>query len=432
MSNTALAYYNVESSASILNSPHRVRSRERRRGHTVNRAGLGLSLRSFTLRLLASTFVILLAGVAQAQRPAAATHIVQPGESLSKIAEAHGVSLTDLRSLNNIWTSIIHTGHVLEIPAGGSPPAVREALPEPAPRAQTAVNPLTPVQSSAGNQNPSFHIVQRGETLYRIARRYNMTVGSLMSVNGITDPTRIHAGNQLRLRQSPASAPPAAPTRDESQAPAPAQQSAPAPAPAPVHHGDRQQYIVKRGEFLTQLGIDLDTSWIALAKLNNLADPNNLHVGATLLIPKREDVERYDPEYAAWKWFDMIGNQPGPVVGVGREIVIVLGTQSTYAYENGILQKAVRVSTGKKATPTIQGDHEIWLKRRSQTMSGPGYSLDNVEWVMYFYRDYAIHGTWWHMNFGQPMSHGCVNLTNADAQWFFNFASIGTPVHVRV
>ncbi len=358
------------------------------------------------------------------------THTVRRGESLSKIAAAYGVSLTDLQALNNVWASIIHTGLELKIPAGGSSSAARDVSPRPAAPAQTAA------QNAPASQTPSRHTVQRGETLFRIATRYGMSVASLMSINGITDPTRIHAGNQLRLSQPAASAPPPSANPAERSAPAPAaeaQAAAPQPpAPAPVHQGDREHYIVKRGDFLTQLGIDLDTSWIALAKLNNLENPNNLHVGTTLLIPKREDVERYDPEYAAWKWFDMIGNQPGARVGVGREIVIVLGTQSTYAYENGILQKAVRVSTGKRATPTIQGDHKVWLKRRSQTMSGPGYSLDNVEWVMYFYLDYAIHGTWWHMNFGQPMSHGCVNLTNADAEWFFNFADIGTPVHVRV
>ena len=63
-------------------------------------------------------------------------------------------------------------------------------------------------------------------------------------------------------------------------------------------------------------------------------------------------------------------------------------------------------------------------------MTGPDYDLDNVEWVMYFFAGYAFHGTWWHNNFGTPMSAGCVNMTNADARWFYEFADIGTPVHV--
>ncbi|NOG50025.1 MAG: L,D-transpeptidase [Chloroflexi bacterium] len=47
------------------------------------------------------------------------------------------------------------------------------------------------------------------------------------------------------------------------------------------------------------------------------------------------------------------------------------------------------------------------------------------------YSGYALHGTYWHNNFGQPMSHGCVNLTNADAYWLYNWATLGTPVHVK-
>lgn len=421
MSNTTLAYHKVKSPASILGSPYPIRHCNQPPDSLASRARSSLLSPATMARLLITALIILLAGVAQAQRPAAAIHIVLPGETLGLIAQRYGVNMTDLAAQNSISDiNIVHTWQELSIPGLSAESSA------------TVAPAIAPPQSAPAGQ-AHIHVVQRGETLFRIALRYGISVDSLMSVNGITDATRIHAGNQLRISQLAASAPPAAAQVASNPPPAPpaAQAAAPAPDPAPVHQGDREQYIVRRGDFLTQLAIDLNTSWIALAKLNNLADPNNLHVGTTLLIPKREDEELYDPEYAAWKWFDMIANQPGARVGVGREIVIVLGTQSAYAYENGVLQKAARVSSGKKATPTIQGDHEIWLKRRSQTMSGPGYSLDNVEWVMYFYRDYAIHGTWWHMNFGQPMSHGCVNLTNADAQWFFNFASIGTPVHVR-
>ena len=360
------------------------------------------------------------------------THKVQSGEALGTIARDYGVSLVDLQSLNGLWTSIIYVGQKLDIPAGGKPPKVENKPPEPPPPVETSVS-STPVRDPAPAPEATTHTVQAGETLFRIAKRYGVSLDALIRANGIADVTRIHSGLVLRLNDLANSAPQAASQPAPGSPPAPGQAAAqpPAPAPAPVHHGDRERYIVRRGDFLTQLGIDLNTSWIALARLNQIADPNRLNVGSTLLIPKREDVELYDPKYAAWKYFDMIAHQPGPRVGAGREIVIVLGTQSAYAYENGVLQKAARVSAGKRATPTIKGDHKIWLKRRSQTMSGPGYSLDNVEWVMYFYKDYAIHGAWWHMNFGTPMSHGCVNLTNEDAQWFYNFASIGTPVYVR-
>ena len=50
---------------------------------------------------------------------------------------------------------------------------------------------------------------------------------------------------------------------------------------------------------------------------------------------------------------------------------------------------------------------------------------------MYFYKGYGLHGTYWHNNFGTPMSHGCVNLATGDAGWLFSWASVGTVVNVH-
>ena len=89
------------------------------------------------------------------------------------------------------------------------------------------------------------------------------------------------------------------------------------------------------------------------------------------------------------------------------------------------------VSTGVPRTPTVIGRFAIRYKLPRQHMRGPGYSLPNVPWVMYFYRNYAIHGTYWHNAFGRPMSHGCVNMRVRDARWLYYWAPVGTPVVVR-
>jgi lipoprotein-anchoring transpeptidase ErfK/SrfK len=89
------------------------------------------------------------------------------------------------------------------------------------------------------------------------------------------------------------------------------------------------------------------------------------------------------------------------------------------------------VSTGVSRTPTVVGEFRIWVKVTIQAMSGPGYYLPNVPWVMYFYEDYGIHGTYWHDNFGTPMSAGCVNMTIDDAKTMFEFAEVGTIVKVH-
>ena len=124
--------------------------------------------------------------------------------------------------------------------------------------------------------------------------------------------------------------------------------------------------------------------------------------------------------------------EPSSATALGeKRIELDLSEQRLYAYEGETSVFGALVSTGVSSMPTPLGTHRIYLKIRSQTMSGPGYSLPNVEFVAYFYKSYALHGTYWHNNFGQPMSHGCVNLTNPDAKWIYAWAPKGTPVLVR-
>lgn len=120
-----------------------------------------------------------------------------------------------------------------------------------------------------------------------------------------------------------------------------------------------------------------------------------------------------------------------PGVGGERWIDVDLTQQMVYAYEGNTLMRSFVVSTGTWRTPTVTGQYRIYIKYRYKDMSGPGYYLKNVPYTMFFYKGYAIHGTYWHNNFGTPMSHGCVNLTISDAEWLYNFASVGTLVNVH-
>lgn len=124
--------------------------------------------------------------------------------------------------------------------------------------------------------------------------------------------------------------------------------------------------------------------------------------------------------------------QPKAVAGNGaRWIDINLSEQRLYAYEGDVVVNSFLASTGTWAHPTVTGTFKIWNKTRIQDMSGPGYYLPNVPYVMYFYKDYGIHGTYWHNNFGTPMSHGCVNLTIPDAEWLYYWAYEGMTVRVH-
>ncbi|MBI5621270.1 L,D-transpeptidase family protein [Candidatus Falkowbacteria bacterium] len=116
---------------------------------------------------------------------------------------------------------------------------------------------------------------------------------------------------------------------------------------------------------------------------------------------------------------------------LGRSLGIDVGTAQTLsAYENGFLIRSFLISSGLGALKTPLGDFSIWRKRPDVHMTGPGYDLPHVPWVSSFLGPYTIHGTYWHNNFGQPMSHGCINMYTPDAKWIYDWAGIGTPVEV--
>ncbi len=131
-----------------------------------------------------------------------------------------------------------------------------------------------------------------------------------------------------------------------------------------------------------------------------------------------------------------VANQPPaesyPAKGNGvRWIDVDLSQQMVYAYEGDVIVNSFVVSTGTAQTPTVTGKYKIWIKLKSTTMSGPGYYLTDVPYTMYFYKGYGLHGTYWHNNFGTPMSHGCVNLSIPDAEWLYYWAMEGTVVNVH-
>ena len=122
---------------------------------------------------------------------------------------------------------------------------------------------------------------------------------------------------------------------------------------------------------------------------------------------------------------------PEDLADEGRWVDVDLSEQRVTAYEGATAVKSFIVSTGTRAHPTVTGQFRIYVKYRATPMAGPGYYLPGVPYTMYFYQGYALHGTYWHNNFGTPMSHGCVNLATPDAEWLYGFASVGTLVNVH-
>lgn len=120
--------------------------------------------------------------------------------------------------------------------------------------------------------------------------------------------------------------------------------------------------------------------------------------------------------------------EPHPASASGEKWIDVdLTQQRLTAYQGDTPVYEAIVSTGLPNTPTVVGQFRIYWKLSATDMSGPSYYLRDVPFTMYFHGGYALHGTYWHSNFGQPMSHGCVNLRTEDAEWLFNWADPPLP-----
>jgi lipoprotein-anchoring transpeptidase ErfK/SrfK len=112
-------------------------------------------------------------------------------------------------------------------------------------------------------------------------------------------------------------------------------------------------------------------------------------------------------------------------------IEVNLTAQTLTAYEGKVLVRHTSISSGLPDTPTPPGLFHIYLKLRYDDMEGADYYLPKVPYVMYFYQAYALHGTYWHANFGQPASHGCVNIPTDHAAWLYEWAAVGTLVSIH-
>lgn len=133
-----------------------------------------------------------------------------------------------------------------------------------------------------------------------------------------------------------------------------------------------------------------------------------------------------------------------------RVIDVNLSSQTLTACRNGVQANQFLVSTGQLGKETAPGAFTIYERILSAEMKGGGvgpsapgyYDVKNVPYTQYFNGGDALHGAWWHNNFGHPMSHGCVNVStpthNAswphaapDAEYLWNFDNLGDAVIVH-
>lgn len=347
------------------------------------------------------------------------THRVRPGETLATIAARYGTTVSALVAYNGLRNpNVIYVGQPLRIPAA---------------------------KSSPSEQGARTHVVQRGEYLALIARRYGTTIWAIMRENDLTHPNTIYVGQRLRIPGPPSTTPTASPapnpTVTPTATPTPTAAVTTVASPTEAPHTETVQsqptptptatvHVVKRGEFLASIAQQYGVTVQDILAHNRLRNPNILYTGQKLVIPAsgpRPSPPQTKASASPSQSTSAAARAVNPPT-TGKWIDVNVTTQTLSAYEGDKLVFTTKVSTGLPRTPTVLGTFRIRTKLRAQTMAGPGYYLPNVPYVMYFYGGYAIHGTYWHNNFGRPMSHGCVNMRTSEAKWLYDWAPIGTIV----
>ncbi|MFN2292150.1 MAG: LysM peptidoglycan-binding domain-containing protein [Anaerolineae bacterium] len=160
-------------------------------------------------------------------------HVVRPGENLYRIALRYGTTVRAIAAANHISNpSLIYVGQRLVIPSGGT----------------------TPPPASC------TYVVRRGDTLYSIARRFGVSLATLIQLNHIANPSLIYVGQRLTI---------------------PGCGSVPPPPPAPIGFW----YTVRAGDTLYSIACRFGVSVWSIVAANHIANPNIIYVGQRLFVP---------------------------------------------------------------------------------------------------------------------------------------------------
>ncbi len=220
-----------------------------RYGVTVQRLLLLNGLKSANDLQAGSRLVVPGAGGTPARRAggggAGGNYTVQPGDTLSELAERYGVSVDRLLQLNGLKSaSDLQAGSKLVLPGGGGASTARRG---------------------GGGDGSASYTVKEGDTLSALAERYGVSVDRLIQLNGLKSADDLQAGSKLVVP-----GPKRPPAVAASQ------------AKAPTIAKGAKEYQVQPGETLSEISQSSGVSIERLIALNNLKDPNNLVIGTRL------------------------------------------------------------------------------------------------------------------------------------------------------
>lgn len=338
-------------------------------------------------RIFAGQRLVIPGAQGDAVRTQPGQHVVQPGENLYRISLRYGVSMEELAAANSLVNGDqVFVGQSLIIPVPGSVAAIP-------PQAATTIPP------------GGVHVVQAGETLFSISRRYGISVSSLTTVNHLVNPSAIYAGQRLVLPGGAAAS------------------GSPGYTPAT----SSTTHTVSAGETLFSIAQRYGTSGWVLAQANNIGNPSLLYSGQVLTIPSADALTQ--PPTAL----------PG-LTGVSKSIVVDISDQRAYVYENGQLIWTFVISSGMPGSETARGNFQIQNKIPNAYAST--WDLQMPYWLGFYWSGPLQNGfhalpimsngvKLWEGLLGSKASYGCIILSDQDARTLYEWADIGTPVTVR-
>ncbi len=347
------------------------------------------------------------------------TYVVRPGDRLADIAARYGVTMSGIVQANGLSNpDVIYPGQKLVIVVPGSANATTTVTP---PRGDTV------------------HVVQLGDTVDKIARRYGVSASAIVRANGITNADLIWVGQKLII---PGSGPAATPMPYASPAPTtspvpgatlapsatPAANATPLVTPAPAATATPQPtaaptiHVVQAGETLSGIAQRYGTTVAALVEANGLGSADLIRVGMRLLIVK--------------------GSGSAPVnTGRATRFEVSISQQRCWLYRGETVIAKWVCSTGRSGSGTRTGTFRI------QSKMPKAYGSTWDIWMPYWLGIYwagasenGIHGLPWNAKtgvqvwtgyVGTPITYGCVMLDNVNAKMLYDMAYIGMPVVIR-
>jgi len=305
---------------------------------------------------------------------------VRPDDNLGRIALRYGVGLSALLALNGLGSAAdtIRAGQELRLPATADDLAVTDP--------------------------DRVYVVQRGESLGRIAQAHGVTVQELMAVNRISHLDTIQPGQELVIP-------------GEIRA---GQAGAIGPARAGFYY-----HNVQPGETMSQLAHIYNATPQAIVRYNGLPDEQTIYAGLEVRIPYGPPIlERLRPRTPQ----------------SGTEFVVSITRQRCWVMQDGTVLHDWRCSTGQGQWATRTGSFPI--KTKMELAKSSAYRLDMPFWLgLYDVGNYenGIHGLpveWdtgeklWDTLVGQPATFGCAMLLDEDAASLFALSYLGMPVHI--